>query len=83
MPPFIQAVIRLGFTDLLLLETPPHAAVSSTVNLLGTRSTQRYRGMVNAVLRRADREREDFLDHSVRSAHLAALVGGALAGAVG
>ena len=61
VPPFIQAVIRLGFTDLLLLETPPHAAVSSTVNLLGTRSTQRYRGMVNAVLRRADREREDFL----------------------
>ena len=31
------------------------------MNLLGTRSTQRYRGMVNAVLRRADREREDFL----------------------
>ncbi len=61
VPPFIQAVIRLGFTDLLLLETPPHAAVSSTVNLLGTRSTQRYRGMVNAVLRRADRERADFL----------------------
>jgi 16S rRNA (cytosine967-C5)-methyltransferase len=62
VPPFIQAVIRLGFTDLLLLETPPHAAVSSTVNLLGTRSTQRYRGMVNAVLRRADRERESFME---------------------
>lgn len=61
VPPFIQAVIRLGFTDLLLLETPPHAAVSSTVNLLGTRATQRYRGMVNAVLRRADRERESFM----------------------
>ena len=62
VPPFIQAVIRLGFTDLLLLETSPHAAVSSTVNLLGTRSTQRYRGMVNAVLRRADREREAFVE---------------------
>ena len=62
VPPFIQAVIRLGFTDLLLLETPPHAAVSSTVNLLGTRATQRYRGMVNAVLRRADRERAAFTD---------------------
>ena len=62
VPPFIQAVIRLGFTDLLLLDTPPHAAVSSTVNLLGTRSTQRYRGMVNAVLRRADRERDAFLE---------------------
>ncbi|MAH88263.1 MAG: hypothetical protein CMF26_06625 [Kiloniella sp.] len=62
VPPFIQAVLRLGLTDLLLLETPPHAAVSSTVNLLGTRSASRYRGMVNAVLRRADREREDFLE---------------------
>jgi len=62
VPPFVQAVLRLGLTDLLLLETPPHAAVSSTVNLLGTRATSRYRGMVNAVLRRADRERADFLD---------------------
>ena len=47
--PFVQAVLRLGLTDLPLLETLPHAAVSSTVNLLGTRATSRYRGMVNAV----------------------------------
>ena len=60
VPPFVQAVLRLGLTDLLVLETPAHAAVSTTVNLLGTRSTHRYRGMVNAVLRRADRERETF-----------------------
>ena len=60
VPPFVQAVLRLGLTDLLILETPAHAAVSTTVNLLGTRSTHRYRGMVNAVLRRADRERETF-----------------------
>ncbi|WP_428248814.1 RsmB/NOP family class I SAM-dependent RNA methyltransferase [Ferrovibrio sp.] len=46
--------MRLGLCDLLFLGTPPHAAVSAAVEILpqGAKS----RGLVNAVLRRADRE---------------------------
>ncbi len=46
-------ILRLGLYQILLTEIPPHAAVNETVNLAG-----RARGLVNAVLRRALRERE-------------------------
>ncbi len=45
-------VLRLGLAQLLILQMPPHAVVNETVELGG-----RARGLVNAVLRRADRER--------------------------
>lgn len=44
--------LRLGLTQCLLLNLPDHAAVHETVELSG-----RARGLVNAVLRRALRER--------------------------
>ncbi len=47
-------VLRLGLCELLFLDTPPHAAVSSAVDLLPAES--KARGLVNAVLRRAGRE---------------------------
>ncbi|MBP7063965.1 transcription antitermination factor NusB [Ferrovibrio sp.] len=46
--------LRLGLCELLFLDTPPHAAVSSAVELLPAGS--KARGLVNAVLRRAGRE---------------------------
>ena len=46
-------VLRCGLAQLLLLQMPPHAVVNETVALAG-----RARGLANAVLRRADRERE-------------------------
>ena len=46
-------VLRSGLVQLLILQMPPHAEVNETVELAG-----RARGVVNAVLRRADRERE-------------------------
>lgn len=46
--------LRLGLCELLFLETPSHAAVSSAVELMPAGS--KARGLVNAVLRRADRE---------------------------
>jgi len=49
--------LRLGLAQLLLLDHAPHAAVNETVDL----SDGRARGLVNAVLRRALREKEALL----------------------
>jgi 16S rRNA (cytosine967-C5)-methyltransferase len=55
----ISDVLRLGACQLLFLNTPPHAAVGESVALLGGLGALGggYRGLVNAVLRRLDRER--------------------------
>ena len=53
----IQDLLRLGVCQLALLETPAHAAVASTVALAQGQRLAPYRGLVNAVLRRASRER--------------------------
>ena len=52
----VQDVLRLGVAQLAFLETPAHAAVASTVALAQGRQLAPYRGLVNAVLRRASRE---------------------------
>ena len=52
----VQDVLRLGIAQLAFLETPAHAAVASTVALAQGRRLAPYRGLVNAVLRRASRE---------------------------
>jgi 16S rRNA (cytosine967-C5)-methyltransferase len=54
----LAALLRVGLLQLQELRVPAHAAVSATVDaaaLLGVRSA---RGLVNAVLRRFQRERE-------------------------
>lgn len=54
----LAALLRLGLLQLQELRIPPHAAVSTTVDaaaLLGHRAAA---GLVNAVLRRFQRERE-------------------------
>ncbi|MFZ4766243.1 MAG: 16S rRNA (cytosine(967)-C(5))-methyltransferase RsmB [Roseimicrobium sp.] len=53
----IHWLLRLGAAQLLLLEMPAHAAVNETVAL----ASEKPRGLANAVLRRADRERERLL----------------------
>ena len=45
-------ILRLGATQLVFLETPAHAAVNETVALAASRGAERYKGLVNAVLRR-------------------------------
>ena len=52
----VQDLLRLGITQLAFLETPAHAAVASTVALAQGPRLAPYRGLVNAVLRRAARE---------------------------
>ena len=49
-------VLRLGACQLLFLDTAPHAAISTSVNLLKRTALGGYAGLVNAVLRRLDRE---------------------------
>ena len=52
----VRDVLRLGIAQLAFLETPAHAAVASTVALAQGQRLAPYRGLVNAVLRRASRE---------------------------
>ncbi|MDG2026290.1 MAG: transcription antitermination factor NusB [Acidimicrobiales bacterium] len=47
-PPSARAALRIGAHQLIELGTPPHAAVSATVSA----APKRFRGMVNAVLRK-------------------------------
>ena len=54
-------ILMLGLTQLLFLATPPHAAVGTSVSLAGTGPALRFKGLINAVLRRAAREGADVL----------------------
>jgi 16S rRNA (cytosine967-C5)-methyltransferase len=51
-PEPVRHVLRLGAAGLLLLETPPHAAVATAVALARSRRLLPFAGLVNAVLRR-------------------------------
>jgi 16S rRNA (cytosine967-C5)-methyltransferase len=48
----VRHVLRLGAAQLLFLETPPHAAVATSVALARARGLAPFAGLVNAVLRR-------------------------------
>lgn len=54
--PTARRILRLGLYQLLFMNIPPHAAVAETVALSDKRSE---RGFINAVLREADRRRDD------------------------
>ncbi len=50
----VRRVLQIGLAQMLLLNKPPHAAVNETVELAPNRGAV---GLINAILRRADRER--------------------------
>lgn len=50
--PRARSALRLGVAQIVHLGTPAHAAVSATVETLGGHGTDRFKGLVNAVLRR-------------------------------
>lgn len=54
----VRLLLETGLAQLLLLDVPDHAAVDSSVALAGALRLGKYRALVNAVLRRAQRERE-------------------------
>ncbi len=51
-PEPVRHVLRLGAAGVLLLDTPPHAAVATAVALTRARGLAPFSGLVNAVLRR-------------------------------
>lgn len=51
-PSSVRQVLRLGAAALLLLDTPPHAGVSTSVALARSRGLAAFAPLVNAVLRR-------------------------------
>jgi len=53
----IEHVVMLGLAQLLYLDTPAHAAVDTSVRLIGDSRFAGLKGLVNAVLRRAAREK--------------------------
>lgn len=57
----IRHVLRIGLAQLLFLETPAHAAVDASVELARGEGMAKLAGLVNAVLRRAVREKAALL----------------------
>lgn len=57
----VRDVLRLGVAQLLILETPPHAAVATSVDLVEVAGMPRFKGLVNAVLRRLGREGRELI----------------------
>lgn len=51
-PDGVQIILRIGAASLLLLDTPPHAAVATSVALTRHKGFAPFAGLVNAVLRR-------------------------------
>jgi 16S rRNA (cytosine967-C5)-methyltransferase len=52
----VMQALRLGACQLLFLDTPPHAAIATSVALVKGGPLAGFAGLVNAVLRRLDRE---------------------------
>lgn len=57
----VQDILRIGAAQLLFLGTPAHAAVDTAVELAVARKQHPYKGLINALLRRIDRERDAIL----------------------
>lgn len=57
----VQNVLRLGACQLLVLATPPHAAIATAVDLVKGTPLAGFAKLINAVLRRLDREGRDWL----------------------
>jgi 16S rRNA (cytosine967-C5)-methyltransferase len=52
----VRLILLLGAAQLLLLDTPPHAAVGTAVDLARAQKLAPFTGLVNAVLRRVARD---------------------------
>lgn len=55
-------VLRLGTAQLLFLNTPPHAAIDTSVDLVKGTQMAGFAKLINAVLRRLDREGRAWVD---------------------
>ena len=55
-PDEVRQILRIGAAGLVLLDTPPHAAVATAVELAHAQKLDGFAGLVNAVLRRVAKE---------------------------
>ena len=69
-PDGVRHALRLGAAGLLLLDTPPHAAVATAVALVRARRLAPFAGLVNAVLRRVATAGPAALDGQIGRAHV-------------
>ena len=79
LDPLLRALLLVGLYQQAHGDTPPHAAVAETVEAARALQKPRAAGLVNAVLRRFQRERQGILaraheDRAARLAHPAWLV---------
>ena len=70
----IECLLLAGIHELYYMQTPAHACVSECVNSTNDLNKQWARGLVNAVLRKADKQREELLlladaSEGARTAH--------------
>ncbi|KXV62804.1 rRNA cytosine-C5-methylase, partial [Acetobacter orleanensis] len=61
-PEPVRIALMMGCAQLLFLETPPHAAVGTTVSLLRRRKLAPFAGLANAVLRKVADQGESLLE---------------------
>ena len=57
----LRNLLRLGAAQLMFLQTPPHAAVSTALDLAQREKLGGFKGLLNAVLRRLGREGDEIL----------------------
>lgn len=58
----ITHILRLGIAQLIWLETPPHAAVHSSVEMTKQIKMEKFGGLVNAVLKRVIKEGREIIE---------------------
>lgn len=59
--PCLQHILRLGITQILFMDVADHAAVDTSVELAVKEKFERYKGLVNAILRNALRQGEEIV----------------------
>jgi len=59
-PDLLNTLLLMGAAQILLMATPDHAAVDTSVNLAKKIKCSKQKNMVNAILRRVSRERDKY-----------------------
>lgn len=60
-PPILRNLLRVGIAQLLYMAVPEHAAVNTAVSATGSLRLSKQKGLVNAILRSAQRQKQQLL----------------------
>jgi 16S rRNA (cytosine967-C5)-methyltransferase len=61
-PPILRNLLRVGIAQLLYMAVPEHAAVNTAVSATGSLRLSKQKGLVNAILRSAQRQKQQLLN---------------------